>query len=88
MSDLSPENELLMMVIRRAQPAADIAPERKDPSASMVDTLQAQAAEEFADEVTAEARLAAPVTCAPDPAAEPSHHRSSHLSAHLDQRGS
>jgi len=44
--------ELLMMVIRGAQPAPAVFSQR-EPSASLADTLQAQAAEEFAGAVTA-----------------------------------
>ena len=42
-----------MMVIRGAQPAPDVFSQREEPSASVADTLHAQAAEEFADAVTA-----------------------------------
>src|SRR6516165_7993243 len=44
---------LLMMIIRGTKPASDISPETEEPSAGVPDTLQAQAVEEFADDVTA-----------------------------------
>ena len=46
--------ELLMVIIRGTQSAADVSPKReKEPSAGVPDTLQVQAVEEFADDVTA-----------------------------------
>ena len=46
--------ELLMMIIRGTQQTAgDVAPETEQAAAGMPDALRAQAAEEFADDVTA-----------------------------------
>jgi hypothetical protein len=45
--------ELLMMIIRGTQPEADVASKTQEPSACVPDTLQAQAAGEFAGEVAA-----------------------------------
>jgi hypothetical protein len=46
--------ELLMTIIRGVQqPAGDVSPETEQVPAGMPDALQAQAAEEFADDVTA-----------------------------------
>jgi hypothetical protein len=46
--------ELLMMIIRGVQhPARDVSPEMEQATAGVPDALQAQAAEEFADDVSA-----------------------------------
>lgn len=46
--------ELFMMIIRGAQqPAGDVPPETEQAAAAMPEALQAQAAEEFADEMMA-----------------------------------
>jgi hypothetical protein len=46
--------ELLMVIICGTQSAADVPPKREEePSAGAPDTLQVQAVEEFADDVTA-----------------------------------
>jgi hypothetical protein len=46
------ENELLMVIVRGTQqPAVDVSPETVEASAGVPDALQAQAADEFADDV-------------------------------------